>query len=186
VVGFSGTSTKKKTAEAGVGETDSTSYSKIKQNWTGIRLPIRLVDSIDEFLRSDIAKKQGIFSRSDFIIRMAISWFAQYDSDYRWFMRAPRSPIPLPSTWKEGPKRFERELDEQLEIMKKELLRRKETEEEEEERRRESMVRVPDVIYKIIDEMPQDKREEFYKGIYEKQRQQQQRREKKEQEQEQK
>jgi hypothetical protein len=165
VVGFSGTRIKKKTAEAGIGGADSTSYSKIKQNWTGIRLPIRLVDSIDEFLRSDIAKKQGIFSRSDFIIRMAISWFAQYDSDYRWFMRAPRSPIPPPSTWKEGPKRFERTLDEQLEIMKKELLRRKETEEEEEERRREEMIRRPDVMYKIIDEMPQEEREEFYRKI---------------------
>jgi hypothetical protein len=169
VVGFS--STKKKTAEAG--RANSTNYSKIKQNWTGIRLPIRLVDSIDEFLRSDVAKKQGIFSRSDFIIRMAISWFAQYDRDYRWFMRAPRSPIPPPSTWKE-PKGFERTLDEQLEIMKKELLRRKETEEEEEERRREEMVRVPDFIYEFIKQMPQDKREEFYKKISQKEQEREQ------------
>jgi hypothetical protein len=174
VVGFSSTGIKKKTAEAGIGGANSTSYSKIKQNWTGIRLPIRLVDSIDEFLRSDVAKKQGIFSRSDFIIRMAISWFAQYDRDYRWFMRAPRSPIPPPTTWKEEPKGFERTLDEQLEIMKKELLRRKETEEEEEERRREEMIRQPDFIYEFIKQMPQDKREEFYKKISQKEQEQEQ------------
>jgi hypothetical protein len=149
-------------------------YAKRKQNWSGVRIPNKLCDSIDEFLKTDIAKKQGLFSRSDFIVRIAISWFAQYDRDYRLFMTASRSPMPPPTTWKEGPKRFERQISEQLEITKQELLRMKQTEEEEEERRREEIVRMPDFIDKFINELPQDKREEFYRRIAQRQKEQEQ------------
>jgi hypothetical protein len=48
----------------------------------------------------------------------------------------------------------------------------KETEEEEEERRREEMIRQPDFIYEFIKQIPQDKREEFYKKISQKEQEQ--------------
>jgi hypothetical protein len=105
--------------------TDSTSYSRIKQNWTDVRIPIKLAESIDEFLKTDSAKKQGIFSRSNFLVRMAISWFAVYDRDYNLFTKAPPSPLSPPTTWEEGKKMFEQRTSEQLEIIKQEVLKKK-------------------------------------------------------------
>lgn len=44
-----------------------------------------MVDSIDKFLKTPEAKKNNIFSRTDFLARCAAIWLSEYDKEYKLF-----------------------------------------------------------------------------------------------------
>lgn len=39
------------------------------QDWTQVRIPMLMAQAIDQFMKTDIAKKNGVFSRTDFVVR---------------------------------------------------------------------------------------------------------------------
>lgn len=44
--------------------------SQKKVKWVTIKLPDLLTDDIDKFLATDDAKRNGLFSRADYVIRL--------------------------------------------------------------------------------------------------------------------
>jgi hypothetical protein len=76
-----------------------------RSDWIGYRIPKLMVQAIDKFLESDVAKKNGVFSRSDFITRVVAAWLANYEKDFQLFIPSsfmtvhpPLSPLPPPPT----------------------------------------------------------------------------------------
>jgi hypothetical protein len=63
-----------------------------KIEWVNCRVPKDMISVIDKFLQTELARKQGIYSRTDFIIRVIVAWFSNIDKDFRMFV--PES-IPL-------------------------------------------------------------------------------------------
>jgi metal-responsive CopG/Arc/MetJ family transcriptional regulator len=57
-----------------------------KEDWMTIRLPYLLVEAVDKFVETDLAKKNGIFSRSDFVTRVLVQWFSQYEKEFDMFV----------------------------------------------------------------------------------------------------
>lgn len=45
-----------------------------------------MAESIDRFLKSKAAKKNGMSSRSDFLIAVLRTWFSKYEKDYDIFV----------------------------------------------------------------------------------------------------
>lgn len=45
-----------------------------------------MAEAIDRFLDKDIAKKNGIFSRTDFLSAVLRMWFSQYEKDFGIFV----------------------------------------------------------------------------------------------------
>jgi hypothetical protein len=60
-------------------------------DWTQIRIPLLMAQTIDCFLETKAAKKNGITSRSDFVIRLVSGWFSQYEKEFDIFV--PRSVV---------------------------------------------------------------------------------------------
>ena len=50
-----------------------------KEDWVSCKVPVLMADAIDAFLKTDIAKKNGIFSRTDFLSAVIRKWFAEHD-----------------------------------------------------------------------------------------------------------
>lgn len=57
-----------------------------KQDWASCKIPVRMADSIDRVLESDAAKKNGIFSRTDFLTVVVRIWFSRYEKDFGMFV----------------------------------------------------------------------------------------------------
>jgi hypothetical protein len=45
-----------------------------------------MVDAIDKFLETDIAKKNGVFSRPDFLARIVAQWFSRFEKEFGLFV----------------------------------------------------------------------------------------------------
>lgn len=45
-----------------------------------------MAQAIDKMLELDIAKKNGVFSRTDFVTRVIASWFSQFEKDFGMFV----------------------------------------------------------------------------------------------------
>ena len=45
-----------------------------------------MVEAIDRFLETDIAKKNGVFSRPDFVTRVIATWFYQFEKEFGAFV----------------------------------------------------------------------------------------------------
>jgi hypothetical protein len=54
-----------------------------------VKLPRRLIEAVDKFVKTSIAHKNGIFSRSDFFSRAAVPWLAAFDKEF-----VPSPPVP--------------------------------------------------------------------------------------------
>src|SRR5690242_21896325 len=50
------------------------------------KLPTELIEMIDDYINSSHAKKMGINSRSDFMIRLVTAFFSNYMEEFRLFM----------------------------------------------------------------------------------------------------
>jgi len=57
-------------------------------DWTSCRIPVAMAEVIDEFLKSPVAKKSGIFSRSDLVVRIVSNWFGHFHKDFKPFVSA--------------------------------------------------------------------------------------------------
>lgn len=62
-------------------------------DWASCKIPVLMAQAIDEFVKTDLAKKNGVFSRSDFIIRLVAGWFSRYEKDFGIFV--PRDVIRM-------------------------------------------------------------------------------------------
>lgn len=49
---------------------------------TNNKLPVLIADAIDQFLKLPIAKKNGIFSQTNFITRVVAQWFVMIEHDF--------------------------------------------------------------------------------------------------------
>lgn len=58
----------------------------VSEDWTSVRLPYLMAQAIDQFIKTDIAKKNGVFSRSDFITRVVSAWFSRFEKDFGIFV----------------------------------------------------------------------------------------------------
>ena len=45
-----------------------------------------MVEAIDHFLDTDLAKKNGVFSRNDFITRVLAMWFSHFEKEFGLFV----------------------------------------------------------------------------------------------------
>jgi hypothetical protein len=63
-----------------------------------------MAQAIDEFMKTDIAKKNGVFSRTDFVVRVVSGWFSQYEKEFDIFV--PRSVV-MNTAGKDLPKPFD-------------------------------------------------------------------------------
>lgn len=58
----------------------------VEQDYASCRIPVLMAQAIDKFLETNIAKKNGITSRNDFVTRVVAGWFARYEKDYDLFV----------------------------------------------------------------------------------------------------
>lgn len=75
------------------------------EDWTQVRIPVLMAKAIDEFLKTDIAKKNGVFSRTDFTVRVISGWFSQYEKEFDIFM--PRGAVRTTVEGHDLPKPFD-------------------------------------------------------------------------------
>lgn len=61
------------------------------EDWTQIRIPLLMAKAIDQFLKQPVAKKNGVMSRTDFVVRVVSGWFSQYEKEYDIFV--PRNAV---------------------------------------------------------------------------------------------
>jgi hypothetical protein len=61
------------------------------EDWTQVRIPVLMAKAIDQFLKTDIAKKNGVFSRNDFASRVIGGWFSQFEKEFDIFV--PRGSV---------------------------------------------------------------------------------------------
>lgn len=61
------------------------------QDWTQVRIPMLMAQAIDQFMKTDIAKKNGVFSRTDFVVRVVSGWFSQFEKEFDIFV--PRTAV---------------------------------------------------------------------------------------------
>ena len=61
------------------------------EDWAQVRVPILMAKAIDQLLRQDIMKKNGVFSRSDLATRVIAGWFSSFEKEFGIFM--PRNVI---------------------------------------------------------------------------------------------
>jgi hypothetical protein len=57
-----------------------------KEDWITTKLPVLMADAIDKFLETDMAKKNGVFSRPDFVTRVVATWFSQFEKEFGIFV----------------------------------------------------------------------------------------------------
>ena len=60
--------------------------SMVQEDWATIRVPVLMAQAIDKFLDTKVAKKNGIFSRTDFATRVLGIWFSQFEKDFDLFV----------------------------------------------------------------------------------------------------
>jgi hypothetical protein len=58
----------------------------VENEWLTIRIPILMAQAIDKWLTLDIAKKNGVISRTDFATRVIGQWFAEFEQDFGIFV----------------------------------------------------------------------------------------------------
>lgn len=58
----------------------------VENEWLTIRIPILMAQAIDKWLTLDIAKKNGIISRTDFATRVIGEWFIDFEKDFGIFV----------------------------------------------------------------------------------------------------
>ena len=57
-----------------------------KEDWATTKIPVLLMEAIDRFINTDIAKKNGIFSRPDFVTALLVGWFSQFEKEFGIFL----------------------------------------------------------------------------------------------------
>jgi len=57
-----------------------------ESDWASIRIPVLMAQTIDRWLQTDIAKKNGIFSRSDLVKMVLSTWFVNFEKDFGIFV----------------------------------------------------------------------------------------------------
>ena len=57
-----------------------------KEDWVSCKVHYKMVESIDRFLKTETAKKNGILSRSDFLTAVLRKFFSQYEGEYGVFV----------------------------------------------------------------------------------------------------
>jgi hypothetical protein len=58
----------------------------VKEDWVSCKIPVLMADAIDHFLDLPVAKKNGVFSRTDFMTRVLASWFSSFEKDFGIFV----------------------------------------------------------------------------------------------------
>jgi hypothetical protein len=67
-----------------------------RKDWVTVKLPKEMVVAIDRFVTTDIAHRNGIFSRTDFLTRVYSNFLASYERDFAIFgVPGPRSTSEL-------------------------------------------------------------------------------------------
>jgi len=61
------------------------------EDWAAVRVPILMAKAIDQLLKTDTMKKNGVFSRSDLATRVIGSWFSQFEKEFGIFV--PRNVL---------------------------------------------------------------------------------------------
>ena len=72
--------------------------------YTQIRITLLMARAIDQFLETEIAQKNGVTSRNDFVMRVISGWFSQYEKDFGIFV--PRAAV-INTSGQEVPKPFD-------------------------------------------------------------------------------
>lgn len=57
-----------------------------KEDWVTIKIPALMVQAIDKFVETDDAKRNGVFSRNEFVTRVLVMWFANYEKEFGMFV----------------------------------------------------------------------------------------------------
>jgi hypothetical protein len=59
--------------------------SQRRHKWIDVKIPAQIIESIDKFLESELAAKNGLYSRSDLIVRLLVAWFSSVEKDFSLF-----------------------------------------------------------------------------------------------------
>jgi hypothetical protein len=57
-----------------------------KVDWVSCKIHVKMAEAIDRFIETDIAKKNAIMSRSDFLTAVLRKFFANYEKEYGIFV----------------------------------------------------------------------------------------------------
>jgi hypothetical protein len=57
-----------------------------KEDWVSCKIPVLMAQAIDRIVDLDMAKKNGVFSRSDFLTRVIAYWFSSFEKDFGMFV----------------------------------------------------------------------------------------------------
>jgi hypothetical protein len=105
----------------------------VRSDWVACKIPQELANAIDEFLHTKEAKLNGIYSRSDFLTRLAVAWFGAVNEKFKLFSpdiisssfsRTHPPPI-LPSQLPELPANVYRDITSELRAKFEEDLKKK-------------------------------------------------------------
>lgn len=58
----------------------------VAEDWTTVKIPRLMAESIDRFLELPIAKKNGMFSRADVITALVRKFLVEYENQYGIFV----------------------------------------------------------------------------------------------------
>lgn len=53
-----------------------------KEDWKTVKLPVLMLDALDKIVQTEKAKKNGIFSNRELIVRVMSDWLSQYEKDF--------------------------------------------------------------------------------------------------------
>lgn len=62
-----------------------------KEDWVSIKIPVLMAYAIDKFIDTELSKKNGVFSRPDFITRVIAQWFSIFEKEFGIFV--PRDVV---------------------------------------------------------------------------------------------
>ena len=57
----------------------------VAEDWITVKIPRLMALDIDKFIQTDAAKKNGVFSRGDFVVGACGKVLAQYEREYGLF-----------------------------------------------------------------------------------------------------
>lgn len=57
-----------------------------EDDWGQVRIPKKMLQAIDQFLDTDVSKKNGVVTRPDFVTRVIAQWFSRFEKEFGMFV----------------------------------------------------------------------------------------------------
>ena len=55
------------------------------EDWVTVKLPRLMMKRVDDFVKTETARKNGVFSRSNLLTRILAAWLSNYDREFDLF-----------------------------------------------------------------------------------------------------